>query len=182
MTIEIFDNYLPPDIFSTLQANVMSFELPWFHQNTTVADGDGKPSDTHRFWWDYQPSQQIGFIAPLIKKLHEDKIVRCLDRIKGNTTFPSFMYSHYKTGKKDYWKEDLHIDNENYDITGMKAAIFYINTTDGQTVFQMGKNDFKFVDGKENRLVVFDMNIKHAGLMHTDTNISRRVNLNFNFF
>ena len=58
-----------------------------------------------------------------------------------------------------------------------KTAIYYLNTNDGYTKFQ---KDNKIIESIENRMVIFNSNLKHLGTNTTDS--KRRLVLNFNYF
>ena len=55
------------------------------------------------------------------------------------------------------------------------TAIAYMNDNNGYTLFEDGRK----VQSKENRVVIFDSQIRHAGIPCTDE--KRRVVINFNF-
>jgi hypothetical protein len=69
-----------------------------------------------------------------------------------------------------------HNDAWHIDFPNMTTSILYLNTNDGYTMFETGKK----VNSLENRLVIFDSNIKHTGT--TCTNQPGRIVLNVNFF
>lgn len=58
-----------------------------------------------------------------------------------------------------------------------KTAIFYINTNNGYTKFNIKK---KIVKSKANRLVKFPAKIKHTGTTCTDKD--ERIVLNINYY
>jgi hypothetical protein len=55
------------------------------------------------------------------------------------------------------------------------TAIFYVNTNDGKTIFEKGQE----IESRENRLILFDGRLKHAGTTSTDS--KRRILINFNY-
>ena len=55
------------------------------------------------------------------------------------------------------------------------TAIAYMNNNNGYTLFEDGTK----VESKENRVVMFDSQMRHAGIPCTDE--KRRVVINFNF-
>ena len=61
------------------------------------------------------------------------------------------------------------------DIKNVTTSIFYINTNNGWTKFKDGCK----VECIENRMVIFDSNIEHAGFSCTDQ--KRKVVVNFNY-
>ena len=64
---------------------------------------------------------------------------------------------------------------EDIDYKNIYTAILYINTNNGWTKFK-GGGKIKCV---ENRIVIFDSNIQHAGFTCTDK--KRKVVVNFNY-
>ena len=68
----------------------------------------------------------------------------------------------------------FHVDN---DLPKAKTAVFYFNDNNGYTIFE--KTGEK-VYSKENRIVIFDNNLRHTGTTCTNTN--RRVVMNINFY
>ena len=70
----------------------------------------------------------------------------------------------------------LHTDINHFDNTGLKTAIFYLNTNNGFTIFE----DKTKVNSVENRMIVFPASMKHSGATCTDT--KERLVINFNFF
>ena len=66
----------------------------------------------------------------------------------------------------------MHVDFDNF--LG-KTAIFYVNSNNGYTVFENGLK----VDSQENRLVVFNSDLLHAGTTCTDQKIRCVINFNF---
>ena len=61
-------------------------------------------------------------------------------------------------------------------ITIALTAIYFLNTTNGPSVFENNKK----VDCVENRIVIFPTKVLHAGSTHTDSQV--RGVINFNWF
>jgi hypothetical protein len=57
-----------------------------------------------------------------------------------------------------------------------KTAILYMNTCNGYTQFENGEK----VLSEENKIIVFDSNLKHAAVNQTDT--KQRIVININYF
>ena len=68
----------------------------------------------------------------------------------------------------------FHVDN---DLPKAKTAVLYFNDNNGYTLFE--KTGEK-VYSKENRIVIFDNDLKHTGTTCTDK--KRRVVMNINFY
>ena len=58
----------------------------------------------------------------------------------------------------------------------MKTGIFYLNTTNGPTIFEKTET----IKSIENRMIIFPTKMLHAGSTHTDTEV--RGVINFNWF
>ena len=61
------------------------------------------------------------------------------------------------------------------DYPDMTTAVFYLNTTNGYTLFADGT----VVEGVGNRLVEFDSNLEHTGVTHTDAQVRLVLNINY---
>jgi hypothetical protein len=62
------------------------------------------------------------------------------------------------------------------DVSNCITALYYINTTDGSLYFEDGTE----IETLENRLVIFDSNLRHSGTKCTDSD--RRTLINFNYY
>ena len=97
-------------------------------------------------------------ISPILDSLKVNAIVR----VKANLNFRT----------NEIVKHGYHIDNQ----LNCKTAIYYINSNDGFTEFECGKK----IQSIENRMIIFDSNLKHTGT--TCTNQKRRIVVNLNYF
>ena len=163
--LKIIDNSLEKDIFSTIQ-NTMMFggDFPWFFHNRTSGIKDVESlrnfQFNHVFYCnDMINSQYFELVKPTIKMLNS----ACLIRVKANLT----------TYADNNYVGTFHTDHSELDKQNYKTAILYLNSTDGGTKFQ----DDSIVECKENRLVIFNGNLSHAAITHTDCKI--RVVINF---
>ncbi len=73
----------------------------------------------------------------------------------------------------------MHTDWPSKGDLNRKACLFGINTCDGYTKIDDGKESVK-IDSKANRAILFDSTIPHCST--NTTNDTRRVNINFNYF
>mgnify|MGYP000234622155 CR=1 FL=1 len=62
------------------------------------------------------------------------------------------------------------------DYDDIKTAVFYINTNNGYTEFESGVR----VSSVENRVCIFDSNLKHRGTTHSEGG-HQRIVVNFNY-
>ena len=161
MKYKIIKNFLDNDTLKSLQQRLLSHEFAWFYRPRQVEDEDREFSDyfCHSFFQSVTiNSDYWNLVIPLITKLN----VKALIEIRANLVIqrPKKIISGF------------HTDND-YDC---KTAIFYINTCNGYTLFENGEK----VKCKENKIVIFDTNLKHAAASQTDT--QQRVVLNINYF
>jgi len=157
--IEIIDNFLPEEEFKSIQSFMMGGEFRWFYAQGIVNNDDSKFHMTHMF---YQPevgsnSEHINIWNSFMNKVEAKKCMR----IKANLIF--------KTPTPELTL--FHIDYEN-----IKTAIFYINTNNGYTEFEKGVR----VSSIANRVCIFDSNLKHRGVTHTEGD-HQRIVVNFNY-
>lgn len=159
--IEVIENFLEEENFTTLHDAMTSFHFPWFYNNDKIYDGDGDFQFTHTFYNYNRPQSREydDLIEPIIQKLGGDRI--SLLRVKANLTTP-------KTQPRG---TGLHVDF--HDCT---TCILYITESDGPTRFESGET----IECKPNRLVVFDSNLYHEAVHHTTS--GPRIVINFNFF
>lgn len=163
--ITVLDDVLPQDEFRQMQ-NVMTKNsaFPWFYNPTVNFDDDPKGcfQFIHMFYLNFAPSSEF---FPMLNGLMSIVKPRTLHRIKANliTVTPTII------------EHGFHYDNLERN-SGMKVAIFYVNTNNGYTKFDDGRK----VESVENRLAIFDGELFHTGSSCTDENT--RVVINFNYF
>ena len=160
--VEVIDNFLPKDIFVEMQYKILSNDFPWYYNNGIVGPHQkNKYQFVHTFFnhdinFSNLHNEYYNFIDPCLHKLG----VKCLKRVKANLN-PKTIF-HRNGG--------FHCDVKN-----VTTSIFYINTNNGWTKFKDGCK----VECIENRMVIFDSNIEHAGFSCTDQ--KRKVVVNFNY-
>ena len=170
--IEVLDNYLPTELFNEIRKTLLSSNFPWFYNDSIVDSFDPTAETnesfhqmTHLFYSEWEWNSHFkNLVIPILNQMN---VLQPL-RIKANLTFKADK--NYETG----W----HVDYTHKDkIQKCKSAVFYLNTTNGKTLFKDGRE----VDCIENRMVIFDNSLEnsHSGTMATDE--PRRVVLNFNW-
>ena len=162
--MKVIDNFLSNEIFYNIKNNLVNAtNFPWFLSHGVSRANDGFTQFTHFFYSDQIKRPHFELVLPLVHALKMDSIVR----IKANLLF--------KTEK--IIEHDYHVDiNFNDRNLKCKTAVYYLNSNDGYTKFITGE----VVNSVENRLVLFDSDVKHFGTTCTDNNI--RVVLNLNWF
>ena len=164
--MNIVDDFLDTESFEPIKSALTSFyEIGWFHQ--PVVTGHEKDSlDTHFIHTFFAnsygrprgiQSELYDLFLPLIDKLG----VEALIRLRAN--------NYPRTTKKI--QHGFHVDH-NYPH---KTAILYVNTNDGFTIMKDGKK----VKSVENRVVMFDGEIKHCSTTCTDKLSRIVVNVNY---
>mgnify|MGYP003151645742 FL=1 len=164
--MKIIDSFLPEDYFKLSQSLIMDYGFPW--QWNDFAVKDIITDDVHDFQFVhpfYNPLSGVVTNYPrwkdIIKPYADYLNPVSLIRIKANLN----------VAKSTHIKREFHTDFK----INCTTAIAYMNDNDGFTLFEDGTK----VESKENRVVVFDSNLKHTGI--PCTNQKRRVVINFNF-
>jgi len=180
--IDIIDNFLSLEHFESLEKIFFDIRFPWFYNSSInyldrdgerISDEDGsreleeynfqfthvlygsKPDDCHQTI----NSKSFDTIIPILEKLNPKSLVRAKVNLIPRA---DKIIIH-----------GFHNDFKDYDST---TALFYINTNNGLTVFENGKE----CSSVSNRLVMFPSSLKHSGTTCTDEKI--RVTLNINYF
>ena len=162
------DNVLDEGGFSEVRSEIL--KLPYRLMDHKVSIGDKTACLINSVYLGDTPKSDI------FKLLH-NYFCCTLDivswvRIKINLTL--------KDQKSKLW--GWHTDYENSFVekpqfANMKTSIFYLNNTNGPTVFKDGTE----VECVRNRLVTFPSNTIHSGRSHTEGN-DKRIVINFNYF
>ena len=156
--VKIIDNFLSESVFRQVQQTLMSDGFPWYFNDGILYHGEkGKYQFTHSFFTqDGLKHDYYNSIEPCLYQLGATSLLRVKANLNPKTVF------HRNGG--------FHIDYSN-----VTTSIFYINSNNGWTKFEDGCK----VNCVENRMVIFDSNIKHAGFTCTDE--QNRVVVNFNY-
>ena len=166
MTIEVIDNFIADNEYKEIYSYLHSPQFPWYYNHGKVNENDGIMQMTHCFYRNVGAhSNWLKLLNPIYVKLQ----ITAPIKIKANTTF----------GQAKKTQSEFHVDGKNQDLTHRKTAIFYLSDTNGPTLF---KDPEKEVECKQNRLVKFDANHEHAGVLHEGDPSSRRIVINFNYY
>ena len=157
--IEIIDNFLPEEEFKSIQSLMMGGQFNWYYCKGRSTEDDGLFLLIHMF---FQPelganSKHINIWNTFMNKVEAKKCTR----IKANLTFKT---------------PTIEPGPFHRDYADIKTAIFYINTNNGYTEFESGVR----VSSVENRVCIFDSNLKHQGTTHTEGD-HQRIVVNFNY-
>ena len=171
MNIEVYDNFLPEEVFTPIRDYVFGGHMPWYYMDMSVKKGDGCPQFSHGLYGDSEPrSETYNIVKPIFATLNPFAI----HRVKFNAT----------SRTTEIQEKPLHVD-----ITGPSASpeppfenvpdynicVIYFNDNNGYTYFEDGQK----VLSKENRAVIFSGDLLHAGTSCTDASL--RVVLNIDY-
>tara|TARA_B100000427_G_scaffold213977_1_gene178470 strand:+ start:4549 stop:5052 length:504 start_codon:yes stop_codon:yes gene_type:complete len=166
--MEIIDNFLPDNNFYHIKNIITSQYFPWCYAPTLKNVETGEINELeHKETQNQFVHLFYNFDVPVTEYFQELKCfrekleVKSLVRIKANLN-PCV---------DKVLEHGYHID-----LPDCTTAVYYLNTCEGYTKFETGE----VVESVENRIVIFDSNIKHTGT--TTTNPTGRFVINFNFF
>ena len=163
---EVIDNYLDQEYFYFLKKVIFSSNFDWY----LGYEGEVKKGDQHfqgklmhhNFYLLHRPRGYLSinpdFLNPILSKLNPKALIR----IKANL--------YFKTNNVEDFR--MHKD---YDFPH-KGAILSLNTNNGYTIL----NDGTKIESVENRMILFDSSINHAGSSCSDADA--RINININYF
>ena len=166
MKYQIIDDCISKENLITLQSIMLGGDFPWYFKNYKVAQ-DLPISKSlydfqfiHNFYNEFSPkSPFISAIEPIVAIINPSAIMR----IKANLTTVTDTVIEYP----------LHADIKNFKGS---TAVYYVNNNNGYTIFEDGTK----VESKENRLVIVDSTLLHAGTSCSDEKI--RCVINFNYY
>ena len=164
--MKVVDNFLPEEQFKLAQSLIMDYGFPWMWNDSVTKDvGYGDPDEFQFIHLFYHPMSGVVTDYPrwleIIKPYADRMNAVSLMRIKANLNVAT----------PEYITREFHTDF-NVKCT---TAIAYMNDNNGYTLFEDGTK----VKSKENRVVIFDSQMRHAGIPCTDA--KRRIVINFNF-
>jgi len=176
--IKVIDNLLTPSYLKELQNHFLSQNCEWYYNDNLTGDDSyqnigsfGLVNKLH--WHGYFSGTQTSFLTKALVFSALDEVEKLLRspqeilRVRADMTL--YNPSNYR--------HEVHTDFEDEHMT----AIFYLNTSDGNTVIfdRKGEKLLKEVEPVENRLVIFDGLLKHTG--HSPSKHKSRALINMNF-
>jgi hypothetical protein len=160
--MEIIENFLPQEYFTSLKNQIMSVDFPWFFNgqiNANSEDDDLHYYMTHLLYAETANSSYYKEFIPLFQQIGI-QTEKQLIRAKIN------MYPRTDT---------LHVNPAHIDFDyPHKGFILSFNSNDGCTVLKSEK-----VNSVENRALFFDSSQHHSST--TCTNAKARFNININY-
>ena len=181
MICEVIDDFLNKSYFKELQEIIECESFLWLYKKNLTWSNKDNLDNMQNYGFDHwfykdegQVESPVGYLVkPLLLQIQDkigcDKILRARADMVTWTKEPFLHEAH-----QDY-------------TFPHKACVFYINKTDGDTVFyNVQKNEYnkdceikERVSPKPNRLVIFDGELMHSG--HSPTKHKRRILINCNF-
>ena len=177
---------MPIDVWTRIRDMVMepSNAFPWNFAPNTLHDDMLKvhPLDGYQFvHTPYTVSTHVddpniprGTAKPIFNEASFKFFLPILNNPKLNCRVLIKIKLTLNPRRSTVMEHGFHVDN---DLPKAKTAVLYFNDNNGYTLFE--KTGEK-VYSKENRIVIFDNNLKHTGTTCTDT--KRRVVMNINFY
>jgi hypothetical protein len=164
LNYKIIDNFLEKKDFLEFQKSIFQNDVPWFYRNSQV-DWNDDLEDLGYFSLCFFNEFYNGFTSFdfFLKKIYQTLGCNSLIQSRANLTLKS-------NNQKLYFHTD-------YPFKCI-SAIFYMNNNNGGTMLDI---DEKIkIENKENRMLVFDSQIKHSAILQSD--VKRRIVININYF
>ena len=165
--IVVIDNFLEKSSFESIYNLLMHDEFAWYYNNYVVYPDDNYFQFTHVFFANNKVNSENHYYNFIVPCFLNSLNAFAVHAIKANL----------KLQTKEIIKYQLHTDYS-YESSGVEneiTAIYYVNSNNGFTFFENGDK----IDSVENRMILFDGRIKHAGTTCTDQ--KTRCVINFNY-
>ena len=174
MKINIIDNYIPPKEAYDIEEFFLGPSLGWHWNKETIEQEELEKYKTKNtvntgqfthvvmrnfnLMPDHVRNKNKGLYTSIaydgIKEIFKNINFNLICRIKGNLNLNV-------TGYKKKSHQPIHDDAR---VSGYKSLIYYINDSDGDTIFFNDKlKEIKRVNPKKGRAVIFDSQILHCG-------------------
>ena len=161
--IKVIKNFLSPEKADIIEKDLLSWNFDWYYYNTTVGE-DAIPFKTkntidtpqfiHLLMMNHNNDIRKSTVFEGFKNIFDNINYDILSRAKCNLNLNV-------TGYKKSSHQPIHRDEETKDF---KSLIYYINDSDGDTIFFNNKlKEIKRVKPEKNTAVLFDANILHCG-------------------
>jgi hypothetical protein len=164
LNYKIIDNFLEKKDFLEFQKSIFQNDVPWFYRNSQV-DWNDDLEDLGYFSLCFFNEFYNGFtnFDFFLKKIYKTLGCNSLIQSRANLTLKS-------NNQKLYFHNDYPFE--------CFTAIFYMNNNNGGTMLDVGEK-IK-IENKENRMLVFNSQIKHSAVLQSD--VKRRIVININYF
>ena len=184
--MKIIDNFLTNKYHEEILELLSGSQFEWYYEYN-ISGYKRSPLDTHlneygfsHIFWNGQfgenNSQYSLFIKPMLYQIMD--AANCDYILRARADMVTW------TGKEDF----IHHAHSDYDVPNI-ASVFYVNETDGDTIFYNVKpgdvpkdkelKEYDRVSPKPNRLVIFDGELLHTG--SSPTKHKNRILINSNY-
>ena len=191
-SVQIFDNFLPEDIYQKIKDRIGGHNQPWYFQDSiTTFDRDNPPVDKFGFNFSLMKSdEEFAFSDPEVTKTFK---VLMEFYLKQKKVLKKARILRTRLDMTTYNKESIlfepHVDVDPPHLT----TIFYVVDSDGNTVIYNEKWNpldqeepkseeltiMEEIEPVGNRLIAFDGYHMHTG--HNPSEHQRRILINTNF-
>jgi len=150
-----------------LKTQMLSNQMAWFYSGNQAASPNSIQKDNFVFYHLFYEHNRVvsPFYDKIILPILNNINCKALDEARANLV----------TNRDTAISSKFHTDR-NY--ANSLTAIYYINTNNGYTL--LDEEQRIKIDCVENKILIFDSQIKHAAVSQTDTN--RRIIININYF
>lgn len=168
---KVVDNFMPDEKFQKLRKVMFDDKFPWF---LTFGFTSGFwPSEGTYGWYKFHHIMyDCGLpVSPVFQDM--EGLVTALDP-SVIVTIRAFMTTY--TGEQI--EQGFHTDYQLRDpelSKCLKNAVFYLDTNNGGTKFEEGG----FVESVENRVVIFNGDVRHAGVSSTNSSVRRVISISY---
>ena len=188
-SVQIFDNFLPEDIYQKVKDRICGHNQPWYFQDSITSYATKDPP-LNKFGFNFclkGYEEDFGFGDPEVRKTFD---VLQEFYLKQKTILKKARIVRSRLDMTLYSNESIlyepHIDLDEPHL----ASIFYVNDSDGNTVIYDQKWNpeqgikqeltvMQEIEPVANRLIAFDGMHIHTG--HNPTKHSNRILINTNF-
>lgn len=175
--IEIIDNFIPLEEQDKLKTYVYSESMPYrlYKIHNYHSDRQSPLQFTHHL---YMHEEGTSSHFPIVKSIYGSLLKKfgeiTLYRVKINITTPMSPYDQFHT-------QEPHIDLEYDNGTPFDhmVCLYYINDSDGPTIFYENNSKESLINPKQGTAVIFDGSTVHAGSNPINTPFRAIVNIDF---
>ena len=169
--MQIIDNFLQKNTHNRIKEIVLDNALyfPYYFHTYVAYNSPVESFDVKQLMFAHGLKNDEGVVSN-----HYDRLVLpILDELNVKEKNLIRAKVNLNVNQNEQIKSHWHTDVD--DVEKYTTAIYYINTNNGYTELDNGQK----IESIENRILIFDGNIKHRGV--TQTNSKGRVTINLNY-
>lgn len=167
--IQVHKNFLDKIVHQGIFEEIKSDRFPYY-QSGSIQKNKNDFHFSHILFNNNQGiiSNSYKFFSPIFEKLDVKVMVRAKLNLNVKESFKRIIGGyHYDFS-----------DENKVPLKEIKVAIYYFNTTNGETLIKENNKEKK-IECLENSLVTFPNTLEHTGTSHTDTNFRYVLNINY---